>query len=408
MEKRIRILSVIDGLGFAGDESRLLSFGQTLNRERFAHSVLTLNPSAYSKMEQFHARRKQFLDAGILVQDLSDFGNRSFPGLGMLPPPIYRKTGILRRAWALSKVARELDVSVLDGHLNSAGLVTAFAGHIARIPSSVTLYCGIQKGNRVIWPRSTRLTLRLTDGVLTDSEVRANEMRALISNRSAKIRVIPNGIAEPRSERSPLEMRSLLGLPSDPTIRVIGMIARFVEYKGHRVLLKAAQKVLAQQPNVVFLAIGFTPSEAYRDSLKQLARDLGIADRVVLTEYEGEIGDVWKIVDIHAHASLFDSLPISIAEGMSLGKPAVVTSTGGVPEIVHHGTTGLVVPPGDADAIASALIRLLTDPALARSLGTRARERYERLYQPQTMTQAMELFFSNLARRKGRGRDGHC
>lgn len=108
-------------------------------------------------------------------------------------------------------------------------------------------------------------------------------------------------------------------------------------------------------------------------------------------------------VDIHAHASLFDSLPISIAEGMSLGKPAVVTSAGGIPEIVQDGETGLVVLPGDADALANGLLRMLREPELAGRLGEGARRRYEALYQPGTMVRALQEYFSELASGKARG-----
>lgn len=81
---------------------------------------------------------------------------------------------------------------------------------------------------------------------------------------------------------------------------------------------------------------------------------------------------------------------------MSLGKPAVVTSAGGIPEIVQHGVTGLIVPPGDADALAAALLEVLTKPALAGSLSEKAKERYELCYRPEIMARAMERFFESM------------
>jgi L-malate glycosyltransferase len=401
MPERTRILSVIDGLGFAGDESRLLSFAKTVDRDRFEHSVLTLNPLAYTSDDQFRARREHFLRAGIRVDDLSDVMPEKQHDFRAVPGRLYGKTGLLRRAHRLAGVIRKWSVDVVDGHLDSAGLVTALAGRITKKSSSITIYCGERIGEKVIWPRPTRVALRLATGILTDSQIRANEMRSLMPRQAGKVAVIPNGISRPNSSRSPLEMRRLLGLPENPAIRIIGMVGRFVAYKGHRVLIQAACKVLEREPDICFLAVGFTPSGDYRESLKKLANDLGIAERVVLTEYPDDIADVWNVIDLHVHASLFDSLPISIAEGMSLGKPAVVTSAGGIPEIVKNRETGLVVPPDDADALAAGLLELLTKPDLAHRLSANARRRYETFYRPEQMTRAMEQYFLNLSNHKG-------
>ena len=397
--QRVRILSVIDGLGYAGDESRLLSLGRTLDRDRFHHSVLTINSHAYSEANEFIPRREQYIAAGVKVDDLSDVSSENEYLFKAMPAKLYAKSGIFRRALRLANVVRKWKVDVLDGHLESAGLITVLAGRLTRTPASITLYCGARVGDSMVWPWPTRLALRLADAVLTDSRIRATEMQALIPKQKNKVSVIPNGIPRPQSDRSAEEMRKFFGLPADPRIRIIGMIGRLIEYKGHEVLLQAAQQVLQQEPDAAFLAVGFTRNEAYKRKLQHLACHLGITERVVITAYPGDIADVWKVIDIHAHASLFDSLPISIAEGMSLGKPAVVTSAGGIPEIVEDGQTGIVVPPGDPALLAAALLTLLRDPILAQTLGRNARARYEHGYRPEIMARKMEDFFSHLATR---------
>ncbi|MDQ2843783.1 MAG: glycosyltransferase [Acidobacteriota bacterium] len=397
MANRIKVLSVIDGLGYAGDESRLLSLGRTLDRDRFDHSVLTVNPTAYTRANEFASRREQYLKAGISMNDLSEVSPEEDYFLKALPKKLYAKTGIFRRALRLARVVRKWNVHVLDCHLESAGLVGVLAGRLTGTPASITLYCGARVGNTMVWAWPTRMALRLASAVLTDSRIRAAEMRALIPRRDHKVSVIPNGIPQPQSSRSSTEMRRLLGLPEDPQIRVIGMVGRLIEYKGHEVLLRAARTVLQREPNTAFLAVGYPRTESYKRSLLRQAQELGIAERFIITEYPGEIADVWNAIDIHAHASLFDSLPISIAESMSLGKPAVVTSAGGIPEIVQNGYTGIIVAPGDPDALAAALLVVLRQPALAERLGRNARSRYEQYYRPEIMARKMEEFFLNMA-----------
>lgn len=401
MTKRIRVLTVIDGLGFAGGESRILSMGQRFDRDRFEHSVLAVNPGSYSAPHEFLARRLQYEGAGVAVDDLDEVAPEGSSRVKSMAPKLYRKAGILRRAKRLARLLREWDVDVIDSHLESAGLVSVLAGRMTRTPVSMTMYCGgWSSGDQMIWPWTTRVALRYAHGVLTDSQIRSRQMSELVGKQERKFVVIPNGIPQPPSERSRAEMRELLGLPRDSAVRVIAQIGRFTEYKGQSVLLRAARKILDREPKTAFLMVGFAREESYKAELRRLAEDLGITERVVMTEYSGPIGDVWQAVDIHAHASLFDSLPISIAEGMSLGRPAVVTSAGGIPEIVKHGETGLVVPPGDAGALANGLLRVLGDKALAERLGRNARQRYEELYQPDTMVRALENYFATLANRR--------
>jgi glycosyltransferase involved in cell wall biosynthesis len=134
--------------------------------------------------------------------------------------------------------------------------------------------------------------------------------------------------------------------------------------------------------------------------LEREIADMGLSDRIRILNYPGHIGDVWKTIDIHVHASLLDSLPNAIIESMSLGKPAVVTSVGGIPEIVEDGETGLIVPPGDSEGLARALLRLLREPELAQRLGKAARNRYQKRYRPEVMTRRLESLFTDLVRRK--------
>ena len=197
-------------------------------------------------------------------------------------------------------------------------------------------------------------------------------------------------------------MRRLLDIPLDRSVRVVGQVSRLIRYKGQRVLLKAARDILAQEPDTYFIITGYANEEpGYLETLKQDVRDLNIAERVRIVSWPGSIGAIWELVDIHVHASLHDSLPIAIAEGMSFGKPAVVTSVGGVEEMVTHEHTGLVVPMNDPVALAREVVRLLRDPETGRRLGSEAQRRYQQRYRPEVMTRALEGLFADLITRSG-------
>jgi glycosyltransferase involved in cell wall biosynthesis len=162
--------------------------------------------------------------------------------------------------------------------------------------------------------------------------------------------------------------------------------------------------VAARDAAVVFLLVGFTKHDpAYRVALEARIRDLGLGDRVRLVSYPGPIGDVWTAIDIQVHASTYDSLPNALIEGMSLAKPIVATTVGGIPDMLEDGHSALLVPPGDAHALAGALLRLLADPRLAARLAEAAHARYRARYHAAVMTRALEDCFAGLITRPRAG-----
>jgi len=396
MNDRTKILSVFYEMGWAGDESRTLSMIETMDRDRFEHMVLTvLDVRAEDDLIGFHDRERQYEQSGAETRRLS----REIPerelNLGGLAGKLYGKTRVLRRARRLATFAKRWRADVIDAR-TAANLVGVLAGKIAGIPSCVTLYHGPAHFGETAWPWTTSLAVRLADRVLTDSKIRGAEFRAHLSRGKDKVVVIPNGIPQPKSKYGPQQARKVLGLAEDRAIRVVGQVGRIIPPKGQTDLLHAARKILDQEPNVSFLIVGHGSDQNYRGLLRKLVSDLGLGDKVRMVSYPGPIGDVWAAIDIHVHASLFDSQPIAVVEGMSLGKPAVVTSVGGVPEMVEHGRTGLIVPPADPASMAAAVLDILKDPVLMKNLGQAARQRYEKNHRPELMAHQLEQVFDEL------------
>jgi glycosyltransferase involved in cell wall biosynthesis len=248
------------------------------------------------------------------------------------------------------------------------------------------------------------------DVVVSDSRWAIDEQRRMLGRPLEHAVVVPNGMEPPVVSLGRRIVRESLGLPTGPGIRVVAQIGRLVPFKGHRVFLDAAARVARAVPDVYFLLCGYPgPNRGYVTELQTLARTLGVADRVRITSYPGPIGDIWNAVDLHVHASLFDSSPLAIHESMSLGLPAVVTAVGGIPELVSDGVTGLMVPPGDAAALTGGILRLLGDPRLAQRLGAAAQRRHRRWNRPEIMTRALEdLMVTALERRRNGHRAGEA
>jgi glycosyltransferase involved in cell wall biosynthesis len=148
-----------------------------------------------------------------------------------------------------------------------------------------------------------------------------------------------------------------------PRELVIGCVGRLDRVKGHDVAIRA----LAKLPGARLVIIG---SGSERQALRDLATEVDAADRVSLPGWSDRVPEALAGFDVFCHPSRYEGLGLALIEAMLAGLPCVASRVGGVPEVL--GECGLLVPPEDPDALADALARLATDPALRARLGTDA------------------------------------
>lgn len=403
---KLRILSLVTNLVMGGDAVRLLNFARALDHSRFEHTVLTLVPPDHEENRPFGLLKPEFDRYHIPLETLSESPRsqrrQTQHGLPLLWGDAVTFTRVLRR---LNQYLRRHRVDIVDARMTYATLFGVLAGRLAGVPVIVSTCYGPDDDKN--WSEPVRYAVvrkifSQVDAVISDSRWAIDGFQRWAVFPHHKTVVIPNGIFPPAAECERAEVRRFFELPDDPELRVVGQVSRLIPYKGHRVLLSAARQVLDREPNTAFLLCGHAHLPQYMDELRRLACELGIADRVRIGGYPGPIGDVWRAIDIHVHASLLDSSPIAIHESMALGLPAVVTDVGGIPELVRAGETALVVPAGEDRSLAEALLRILRDPALGQSLGMLAKRRFYEHYQAACMTRALEHLFSTLyAKRRG-------
>jgi len=196
--------------------------------------------------------------------------------------------------------------------------------------------------------------------------------RLLRYRRLPPVETLYHGI-DPAAERegaAGADVRRELGIAPDAP--VVGTVANFKEHKGHRFLLEAADRVRREIPGARFVLVGSGPLET--EIRRQVAK-LSLQDAVVFAGFREDAWRAASAFDVFALASVHEGLSLAVVEALALGKPAVVTRAGGLPEVVEHGRQGLVVPARDPRALADAIIRLLEDAELRRSMGTAARRR---------------------------------
>jgi len=399
----VHVVSVIDDLAFGGGDVRLLAFASSIDRSQIRHTVVTIQRASPYNVASI-AMRRHFAAAGI---DIVDLGVANARESSTTERWRYVRSAwrVIQKTYRLKNALRRLDADVIDSHLPTASLISVVAASLLGRPVTVTLYGRLTTQpepdhsslQRAAWWLVRQITFGLASVIITDSTERGSDFeRAMWLIRP--IAIIPNGVTTPRSEKTRDEMRRALGIPADPGRRVVGQVSALVPFKGIMVLLDAAVHVLRERPDTFFLVVGYErTTDSYKRRLEERAAELGIAASVHIVSYPGPIGDAWKAIDIHVHASLLDSLPNAIMESMSLAMPAVVTSVGGTPDMVEHGQTGLVVPPNNARHLADALLRLLNNPDEGIAFGQAAYRRYRERYQTEIMSRALERLFIDLA-----------
>jgi glycosyltransferase involved in cell wall biosynthesis len=392
--RRIHILSVIDDLYFGGDEHRLHAFGTFVDRSRFRHTVVTVMKEDRTLGERHGSMRDMYRDSGIRLLDLGH------PPISPARHPRKRLAARFRSSKSkfqkLITVIQDEQVGILDVHLAPGNPIGALAALRTGIPFTVTLYQVTEMQSAKLWV-SGQFNLGRAASLIIDSDTQAAQVRKWLMH-APPIHVIPNGTLPPQATVSKDQILRTLKIPADQPLAIIGQVSSLISYKGQLVLIEAAKRVLERHPNCIFLLVGYERRDTgYREALLQRAAALGISDKVLVVSYPGPIGDIWNIIDIHAHASLMDSLPNALIEAMSLGKPSVVTSVGGIPEVVRHGYNGMLTPPGDPEQFAQNLLKLLEDSQLRENIGREAQASYSQKFSPLVMTRRLEGVFFDLA-----------
>jgi len=165
-------------------------------------------------------------------------------------------------------------------------------------------------------------------------------------------------------------VRAELGISEDAP--VIGTVAHFAWHKGLEYLVDAARMVADEIEGVKIVLVG---TGGLEEAIRQRAAASGADDGIVFAGFRTDIPQCLAMFDVFTMPSLMEGLCTSILDALAARKPVVASRTGGIPEIVENGETGLLVPPGDAAALAGALIRVLREPDLAVRMAERGRRK---------------------------------
>ena len=374
MGKQTKVFVLIKGLDVGGAEQLLATSVCRTNRKEFDYEVGYLVPSQntlVSKLEQH----------GIPVFCL---GQKRFYD----PRVIYR----------LAKLLRSRGVDVLHIHLPYAGIIGRIAGKLAGVKvivySEHTPVDRYHPLTRVV----SRLTYRWNDAVVAVSE---QVQRSVEANyrvpRDFNIRTIHNGIdclavsGSDHGLANRAEVRKEFGIPAGHSLVI--HVAGFRPEKGRFLLVKAADIILREKPEVTFLLVGKGELEpAVRGEVQ--AQQLG--GNVVFAGYRSDIPRLLQASDLFVLSSDYEGMPVSLLEAMAAGVPVVSTAVGGIPEVVTDGVHGLLVHPGAPQELAQKVLTLLGDEDLRHGMGKAGARLISQKFEVQRMVSQTEELYREL------------
>jgi glycosyltransferase involved in cell wall biosynthesis len=300
--------------------------------------------------------------------------------------------------------------------------IEAVAAHLAAVGADVVhnhMYRAEVIGTQAAWALAASGRRRpLVVGTVHSSRVRTAEDRELLrrltptmdhlvavsraivrkiedeGRTGAPISLIYNGIDLARYEEPDVcgTLQREYAIPRDAPI--VGVVARLEPEKGHPTLLEAWPRVLASVPDAHLLLVG---EGSQREALEAQAGALGLLDHgrpsITFTGRRDDVPAVTAALDVAVLPSYREAQGLSILEAMALSRPVVASEVGGIPEMIEHGRTGLLVPPRDPAALADAIVRLLTDHAYADTLGRAGRDLVHERFCAELMVRAIETIY---------------
>ncbi len=326
------------------------------------------------------------------------------------PPPLIveaKKSGIATEViylkwrfgicavFRLRKLLREHNIDILHCHGYKADVIGFLTSKLTKV-RLVSTYHGW-------WPDTLKLKfydfidtsiLKFFDRVVAvSSQIYGNLVKRKIN--PSKLEVIQNGIDvshfDMKAERE--GVRKELGIKKEDF--VIGSVGRLSSEKGITYLLEAASKIKVKKRDVSFVIVG---EGDVKNNLIDYAKELNISDKVIFTGYREDVDKIFSVLDVFVMPSLTEGLPLALLEAMAAGKPVVASNVGGIPTVIEHGKTGILVESRNVAEIEKAILNLVNDRHYSDALAENARKFVENNFSITATTKRYEELYIKLLR----------
>ncbi|MBO7208189.1 MAG: glycosyltransferase [Clostridia bacterium] len=370
----IKITHIISDSNIGGAGRYLLTYLNNCDKEQFDVSVVVPKDS-------------------LLIEKIKELGFNYYEVDGMAETSYSKEV-----TKELITVLRKIKPDIVHTHASLSGRIAARLTGVKRICYTRHSVFPVDKKfknpiNRFLNKIADKF---LSSGIIAVAEA-AKQNVVDTGIDGDKIKVIYNGIDKPvvLSQEEKEQYKEELGIPKDK--KVVSIIARLTEVKGHKYFIDAAETAMLKGLNAVFVIAG--TGEEY-DSLVAYAKEKMLDDYVIFTGFLKDIYKLENITDVQVNASFgTEAASLSLLEGMSLGIPAVVSDFGGNPELITSEVNGYVVPQKSSQYIAEQVIRLLSDDKLYSDISLCCEKVFNDRFTSKIMTKNMEQYYMDLLKK---------
>ncbi|MHB1222956.1 MAG: glycosyltransferase family 4 protein [Gemmatimonadaceae bacterium] len=356
-ERPLRILHLDTERGWRGGERQLLWLAEELRRQGHLCYVAARS--------------------GELLADRSR--RRGMPTVSCNPAG----EADLIAAMRLRRMLRLLDVEVIHAHTAHALALAVLAtmGRPIPVVAARRVDFPLRRNAATRWKYAHAAAVVAVSGAVRDVLVRGGLP-------ARRVTVVHDGVDLEREivAASP-EALSALGVPPGAPLAV--QVAQMVGHKDPVTFVRAVAAARQVVPGLHALLVGEGDE---RPAVERTIAELGLGGTVHLTGYRTDADSLLAAADVAVLSSREEGMGSVLLDALMLGRPAVATRAGGIPEVLEDGVSGLLAPVGDAAALGAAIARVLTEPELAARLGTAGRARVERFSMPRTAAATLEVY----------------
>jgi glycosyltransferase involved in cell wall biosynthesis len=385
----IRVLRVISRLNIGGPAIHVALLSRPSSSDRIESLLVTglENPGEGTMIEFV---RSQGVEPVIIPELVADslIGPRDLVAL-----------------WRLVRLIRQFRPDIVDTHTAKAGFIGRIAGALTGVPVRIHTFHGhVLQGyysatKNTVFRRVEKALARLSTRLIAVSDRVKLDLIEYGVARPEKIEVIPLGLdLSPFLNSSTLRgsFKRELGLPESALL--VGIVSRIFAIKNHALFVDAAARVTKELPDARFVVVG---DGALRADMEERARHLGLDGRVIFTGWRRDLPAIYADLAALVISSNNEGTPFSAIEAMAAAVPVVGTRVGGMPDLIREGTTGILVPPRDADAMSAALVSLLKNSDRRRRMGDAARADVETRFDVARMLTETHALYEACLRKTG-------
>jgi glycosyltransferase involved in cell wall biosynthesis len=383
VEKKIRIALMLPAVDFGGMERVCVTLLKNINRERFDVVPILLTRPWERENMIVRELRKDGYECCEVPESLRESGD------------YLRVARCYKLVWRQLK-DRDFDILHTNGYF--ADIVGIPVARLIGLPSMSTVHGYLSHTwNLRLYNVIDRLVLKVATRVLAVSDGLKQHLVDFGLNPS-RVQVIVNAVDFPKSDGSAYTgrdaRRSSHGVSRDDFS--VGYVGRLSVEKGLTHLLTACAQLLRDGMPLRVLIVGDGPQRA---ELEQLSLALGLGDRVVFAGFQEDIAEWIPCMDVFVLPSLTEGTPISLLEAMAYGVPVIASAVGGVPQVIQHGETGILVSPGRPEEIGNGILAMFRDPETRHKLAQNAGVLVRTRYSVEQWIGRMEMEYENLSRK---------